>query len=295
MSLHYAAVAGHVVAADVQLVASDPRPPVVFLHGVLTSVTIGGLLRAAVPDLSWIAISLPGHHPGGFVAYGQPGQLTSESFSAPVEALLDELVGDRQVVVVGWSLGGFSALALAAHYPRRVAGLAGLARGRIGGITDGMAALTGLPLVRLVLRTGLGLAAEWPWLHRGTAGLCTAAGRSAVIPAEVLRAMHADYARHDLAALAAVLAAISRLDVSVLLKNIAVPACIPRVCVGPVVFPGSVIPRKASLAMLAHVIAAARGIRVGEIRKPWRASSPSQGTNRTPIHIGQGSDQRRHM
>lgn len=229
MSLHYAAVAGQVVAADVQLVRGDPRPPVVFLHGVLTSVAIGGSLRAAVPDRSWIAISLPGHHPGGFAASGQPEQLTSESFSAPVEALLDELVGDRQVVVAGWSLGGFSALALAAHYPRRVAALAslaGFARGRLGGITGGMAALAGLPLVRLVLRTGLGLAAEWPWLHRGTAGLCTAAGRSAVIPAEVLRAMHADYARHDPAALGAVLAAISRLDVSPLLKNIAVPAWI---------------------------------------------------------------------
>lgn len=236
MSLYSTVVDGHTVAADLSLRDGDPRPPVVFLPGVLTTPAIGDMLRAAVPDRSWIGVSLPGHAPGFFGAAGPP-VITAESFSRPVEKIVGEIVGDRPVVVVGWSLGGFSALALAVHHPQRVAAvasLAGIARGGVRGVTGMIARLARIPVIRSGVTTGLRLAGSWPRLHQFVAEACTSKTKGS-IPAAILATMHADYRRHDPRATAAVMAAVPDLDITPLLGGITVPTWIAAGQFDPIV------------------------------------------------------------
>lgn len=54
---------------------------------------------------------------------GDPAELTMESMAADLEALLDELAIER-IAVLGFSMGGFIAQALAARVPQRVESLA---------------------------------------------------------------------------------------------------------------------------------------------------------------------------
>ncbi len=236
MSRHSTVIDGHTVAAEVCLRDNDPRPPVVFVPGVLTTPAIGDQLRAAVPDRSWIGVSLPGHAPGGFGPAGPP-RITAESFSAPLENILGELLAARPVVVVGWSLGGFSALALAVHHPERVAAvasLAGIARGGVRGITGKIARLARIPVIRWGVASGLRLAGSWPRLHRFVAEACTA-NTKGFIPEAMLADMHAAYRLHDPRSTAAVMAAVPDLDITPLLGGITVPAWIAAGQFDPIV------------------------------------------------------------
>jgi len=81
----------------------------VFLHGWAQSQQIWFQQRPAFPDACYL--NLPGH--GG------------EAAVAP-ECWLDQLVSrlpDGPCVLVGWSLGGILAMAIASRFPDRVAGL----------------------------------------------------------------------------------------------------------------------------------------------------------------------------
>ena len=80
-------VHGHVVAADVHLL-DDPRPPVVFLHGILTTVAVAPQLFADPEAESWIALSLPGHHPGCLAAGSHARRFHSKHRSWPLLLLL---------------------------------------------------------------------------------------------------------------------------------------------------------------------------------------------------------------
>jgi pimeloyl-ACP methyl ester carboxylesterase len=236
MTLHTTTVDGHEVAAEIDLRAGDTRPPVVFLPGVLTTPSIGRMLRAAVPDRSWIGVSLPGHHPGRF-GPGKTPAITAESFSKPIEAILTEVVGHTRVVVAGWSLGGFSALALAVHHPQRVAAaasLAGIVRGGVRGITGKIATLARMPIGRYGVPIGLKLAGEWPRMHAFVAEACTANTRGR-IPEPMLRAMHAAYRLHDPWSTAAVMAAVPRLDITASLRHITAPVWIAAGQFDPIV------------------------------------------------------------
>jgi pimeloyl-ACP methyl ester carboxylesterase len=236
MKLHTTTVDGQEVAAEIDLRDGDPRPPVVFLPGVLTTPSIGAKLRAAVPDRSWIGVSLPGHHPGRF-RLGKPPAITAESFSCPVEAILKDVVGDRPVVVAGWSLGGFSALALAVHHPQRVvaaASLAGIARGGVRGITGKIATLARMPIGRYGVPIGLKLAGEWPRMHAFVAEACTANTRGR-IPETMLQAMHDAYRLHDPRSTAAVLASVPKLDITASLGMIRAPVWIAAGQFDPIV------------------------------------------------------------
>ncbi len=220
-------VDGHAVAAEIDLLEGDTRPPVVFLPGVLTTPKIGALLRAAVPDRSWIGVSLPGHHPGRFGPAGPPS-ITHESFASPVERILAEIIGDRPVVATGWSLGGFSALALAVHHPKRVvavASLAGIVRGGVRGITGAIARVARIPVMRHGVRMGLGLAKSMPRLHAFVAKACTAK-TSPTIPSGMLAELHAAYRRHDPRSTTAVMASVPDLNITASLRGINVPVWI---------------------------------------------------------------------
>ena len=141
-------VGDHTVGADLHMLAADSRPPVVFIHGIMASLGLAAELFAAPDRESWIALSLPGHHPGGFSPGLRPGAIDAALFGDLVESALERLVGGRRVIAVGWSAGGFAAVNLAIRHPRRVAAvasLAGFASGRLTGIIGWMQWLAGQP------------------------------------------------------------------------------------------------------------------------------------------------------
>lgn len=227
MRRHAIEVDGHVVAAEIELREGDLRPPVVFLPGVLTTPEIGALLRQAVPDRSWIGVSLPGHHPGRFGAAGPP-QITAQAFAEPTEKVLHDILGNQRVIAVGWSLGGFAALSLAVHHPERVAAvasLAGIGRGGVRGITGLIARLARMPIVRHGVPMGLHLAQNLPRVHAFVAQACMAK-TSRSIPRAMLAEMHAAYRLHDARSTAAVMAGVPELDITAQLGTISVPTWI---------------------------------------------------------------------
>lgn len=99
-----------------------------------------------------------------------------------------------------------------------------------------MAAATWLanrPLGRAAVMGGMGIANRWPAVHRLIAESMTAPGGR--LSADMLSSLHAAYQRHDSASLAAVLAAIRRLDISAEFSAIRAPTWIAGGQLDPVV------------------------------------------------------------
>jgi pimeloyl-ACP methyl ester carboxylesterase len=97
---------------------TDRRPTIVFLHGSrLTSVAWTAQIAALESEFHCLAPDLVGH-----------GQAAAETFTVDgaadriAELIADDAHGGR-AVVVGLSLGGYVAMALAARHPERVRGL----------------------------------------------------------------------------------------------------------------------------------------------------------------------------
>jgi pimeloyl-ACP methyl ester carboxylesterase len=222
-------VDGHEFAADLHL-GADSRPPVVFLHGLLASLSLAPELFVDPVAESWLAVSLPGHHPGRFPADSARGPLEAAAFADLFEAVLDKLVGDRRVVVAGWSTGGFAALNLAIRHPQRVAAVAclsGFARGRCSGCIGWLQWLADGAVGRPFLVTGLRVGTAWQPLHDLIVRQCTADRAAARrVPAAMLARMFRDFADHDPAALASVLAAVRRIDIAADLAAVRVPTWI---------------------------------------------------------------------
>ena len=122
-------VDGHRVAAEIHLppALADAGPPVVFLPGVLTSSGLVGELFDEPAAVSWISLSLPGHFGGGFAAGTGRDDIDAALYVRLVEGTLEQILGPRRVILVGWSLGGFTALAVTAAHPARVAAVASFA------------------------------------------------------------------------------------------------------------------------------------------------------------------------
>jgi len=132
------AVDGHQLAA-LSFNRQLSGTPLVFIHGIGSSVyfwSVGqtDLIQARFP---WYSLSLPGHYPAAFPPGFQRDQLTSELMVELLASAIKELVGDQQVIVIGHSTGGFSALNIAARVPQLVKGVAsisGFAQGQWIGI-----------------------------------------------------------------------------------------------------------------------------------------------------------------
>jgi pimeloyl-ACP methyl ester carboxylesterase len=154
--------------------ADQGGTPVVFLHGITLSAAfwqphLPEVIQAAHP---WAALTLPGHPPST-LPDGYPARdLRPETLVAVTQQALAQLWGDRPVILVGYSTGGFVALAVAAQVPRQVqavAVLAGFAHGRwhgpVGWAQDQAAdAVRGAP----VFRAAWGLMRRLPLLYTST-------------------------------------------------------------------------------------------------------------------------------
>ena len=95
----------------------EAAPAIVFIHGTrLTGSMWTGQLAALAGEFRVVAVDLPGHG----TRAAEP--FTLETAAGAVSAAIhDETVG--RAVVVGLSLGGYVAMALAAREPERVRGL----------------------------------------------------------------------------------------------------------------------------------------------------------------------------
>ena len=180
---------------------------------------------------SWIALSLPGHSPGHLAAGTRPETIDARLFADLAEAALAAVVGMRPVIVVGWSTGGFAALALAARHPQRVAAvasLAGFAKGsRITGSIAWLAWLARGAIGAAALRSGLWLAGRLPWLHHAIVRSCAADRRAALaVSSDQLGGLHQEFASHDPVDLTVVLAALATLDIDRWLGDIRCPVWI---------------------------------------------------------------------
>jgi pimeloyl-ACP methyl ester carboxylesterase len=154
--------------------ADQGGTPVVFLHGITLSAAfwLPHLPEVVQTTHPWAALTLPGHPPS-MLPEGYPARdLRPEMLVAVTQQALMRLWGDRPVILVGYSTGGFVALAVAAQVPRQVqavAVLAGFAHGRWYGPV-GWAQDQAADPVRgtQVFRTAWGLMRRLPLLYTST-------------------------------------------------------------------------------------------------------------------------------
>jgi pimeloyl-ACP methyl ester carboxylesterase len=232
-------VDGHHVAAEMHLLQQG-CPPVVFLHGVLTSTCLVSELFDDPASASWISLSLPGHFGGRFAADITAASIDAALYVRLIEGALRQLVGSQRVILVGWSLGGFTAMAVTAAHPERVvavASLAGFAEPRFAGVVWVMSWLVRTPGVASLVRLGLWLAGRLPsvfWI----VCLLTAHNWPACRTESAKAALNGVWRRfrcHNTVSLAWVLATLYRLNIGDRVAGISCPVWIASGSHDPVV------------------------------------------------------------
>ncbi|MEZ5316063.1 MAG: alpha/beta fold hydrolase [Vicinamibacterales bacterium] len=114
----------HLLSRSVRYLESGSGRPLVLLHAFpLSADQWFGQLQRVPPGWRAVAPDLRGFR-GGSVAYEDPGLdgLTIDDYARDVLEFMTHVEADRSVVL-GLSMGGYVALALARRAPRRIAGL----------------------------------------------------------------------------------------------------------------------------------------------------------------------------
>jgi pimeloyl-ACP methyl ester carboxylesterase len=110
---------GRASASVVSAPPADDRPTIVFLHGTrLTGAAWAAQVAALGDGFHCLAPDLPGHGRAAEVRFSLDGAARG------VAELIDREGHGGRAILVGLSLGGYVAMAVAASWPERVAGLA---------------------------------------------------------------------------------------------------------------------------------------------------------------------------
>lgn len=111
-------VDGHRLAA---LAYNEDKPgiPIIFIHGVVSSIYFWESVQTPYVQDShpWYSLSLPGHDPAVLPGGFRRQALTADLLGDVLIAAIRQLVGDRRVILVGHSTGGFAVLNIAARKP----------------------------------------------------------------------------------------------------------------------------------------------------------------------------------
>ena len=114
-------VHGHEISV-VQNAEPQNDLPVVLIHGITLSSNFWPLVVEGhkLQNCRWISVSLPGHYPSTVPETFQQSDVTPQLFADAVAAAIDECFDGQAAHLIGWSTGGFTALATAALHPERV-------------------------------------------------------------------------------------------------------------------------------------------------------------------------------
>ena len=119
---------GHRLAA-VLTHSGNSDLPVFFLHGIGGSIYFWTLEETSLfHDLgSCYSLSLPGHFPAIFPQNFAASCLTTELIARLLSRAIQTIVGNKKVLLVGHSTGGFAALCTAIYAPEIVTGIVSIA------------------------------------------------------------------------------------------------------------------------------------------------------------------------
>lgn len=172
---------GHTLIVDHPENILERQGPVwMFIHGI--AVTSAYWEPLMPPDFRnnqpWISVSLPVHAPSRGPAGFSRKDVTPALFNSLNSAVLEQIIPERDVVVVGHSTGGFAGLSLAIAQPQRVLGIismGGFADGQWVGLEGDMQLMARREKLGLlgpfVLRATAWLTTRWPWLHARAASM----------------------------------------------------------------------------------------------------------------------------
>lgn len=215
---------------------SADGPPVIFIHGITANVDFWlPSMPAEIRDgRHWISLSLPGHHPAKIErsAIQSWDAVTSEIWAGWYEQAMQQLIGNQAADVVGWSTGGFTALAMAAHFPqrvRRLMSISGFAVGKWLGTIGRFQQLSLSFLTRWLVRLGFGSVGRHRWIFDhviGTGVADTRSFRDALAYEDTMRDWFAAFGQHDPMIMAELFRKISRVDLSDCIGRISCPTLI---------------------------------------------------------------------
>lgn len=212
-----------------------PGTPIILLHGICSSVYYwtDDLIAPFLKQGPCYALSLPGHFPAAFSPKFNKDELTAETITRLLCYAIRDLVGAKQVILVGFSTGGFAALSIAAHVPemvKSVISISGFAHGRWIGLLGRSQALTRLGWPgNSIFKFGLKLSLRIRSMHRASLRFFTANHRRFLSYPYLERSInhYLPHAQHlDSEAMAKYFSIMPKIDISPYLSQITAPTLI---------------------------------------------------------------------
>ncbi len=226
--------------------AEAPKRLLVFLHGITASVQLWPDVVQGLPEFrhhDCLSVSLPGHWPSTVPTGFSITDVTPQLFVRTISAAINHVVGDRPVDLIGWSTGGFAALALAGDScfgPRvsSVVSLSGFARGAWHGWLGVWQHLAAWRVHRLSYHVVLRSLQRSGSLHVAIASsFLGQRGNRQLRAALASSSMHHELRQHDPATLQKLMGGIRFLDLTPTLTSIRCPVTIVNGDRDPVILP----------------------------------------------------------